>query len=127
MVGQTFLSALTLCLSSRPSLDRHSMKEQHPRMPIARLLCAILLIFCSCNHKTAAPPPPPPQTLPPRLLSVTKIHDAAPHNAFTDLTHFNNHWYCAFREGSGHVPGSDGVIRVLRSPDANTWTSIAEL
>jgi hypothetical protein len=91
-------------------------------------LASTLLV--SCQHQsraTANPPPSPPQTFTPRLLSVTKIHDAAPHNAFTDLARFNDHYYCAFREGSGHVPGTDGVIRVLRSPDANAWTSVAQI
>ena len=92
-------------------------------------LCLSLLVLTSCQRPLAAPQSAQPAAphFTPRLLSVTRIHDAAPHNAFTDLTRFNNHYYCAFREGSGHVPGTDGVIRVLRSPDANSWTSIAEI
>jgi len=57
-----------------------------------------------------------------RLLDVRKIWDQAPHNAFTDLARWNEHFYCAFREGRGHV-STDGRIRVVRSKDADAWSS----
>lgn len=57
-----------------------------------------------------------------KLLDVKKIWDAAPHNAFTDLVRWNEQFYCAFREGRGHV-SADGRIRVLSSQDAGSWTS----
>ena len=57
-----------------------------------------------------------------KLLDVRKIWDRAPHNAFTDLVRWNEQFYCAFREGRGHV-STDGRIRVLSSRDAETWTS----
>src|SRR5258705_5832102 len=60
------------------------------------------------------------------ILSVQKIWDAAPHNAFTDLTRFNDRWFCVFREGKGHV-SPDGAIRVLTSLDGANWTSAARL
>ncbi|OHB62693.1 MAG: hypothetical protein A2Y77_14545 [Planctomycetes bacterium RBG_13_62_9] len=56
------------------------------------------------------------------LLEVKKIWDQAPHNAFTDLVRWNDQFYCAFREGRGHV-STDGRIRVLRSKDADAWNS----
>jgi hypothetical protein len=56
------------------------------------------------------------------LLGVKKIWDQAPHNAFTDLVRWNEQFYCAFREGRGHV-SSDGRIRVLCSKDAEAWSS----
>jgi hypothetical protein len=56
------------------------------------------------------------------VLEVKKIWDQAPHNAFTDLTRWNDQFYCAFREGRGHV-STDGRIRVLCSKDADAWTS----
>ncbi len=56
------------------------------------------------------------------LLDVKRIWDAAPHNAFTDLVRWNDQFYCAFREGRGHV-STDGRIRVLSSKDADAWTS----
>ncbi len=58
------------------------------------------------------------------LLSVTKIWDEAPHNAFTDLLRWNGQFYCAFREGRGHV-STDGRIRVLASEGGNSWESVA--
>lgn len=58
------------------------------------------------------------------LVEAKRIWDQAPHNAFTDLVRWQNEFYCAFREGRGHV-SSDGKIRVLRSQDAGTWTSAA--
>jgi hypothetical protein len=56
------------------------------------------------------------------LVDVTKIWDQAPHSAFTDLVRWNDQFYCAFREGRGHV-STDGRIRVLCSKDADAWTS----
>ena len=58
------------------------------------------------------------------LVSVKKIWDAAPHNAFTDLAFWKDQFCCAFREGRGHV-STDGRIRVLSSKDADTWASAA--
>jgi hypothetical protein len=56
------------------------------------------------------------------LVGVKKIWDQAPHNAFTDLARWNDQFYCAFREGRGHV-STDGRIRVLHSKDADIWGS----
>jgi hypothetical protein len=56
------------------------------------------------------------------LVSVKRIWDQAPHNAFTDLTFWKDQFYCAFREGRSHV-STDGRIRVLSSKDADTWSS----
>jgi hypothetical protein len=55
-----------------------------------------------------------------QIVSVRKIWDKAPHNAFTDLIRFRERWYCAFREGEKHV-SLDGAIRVLSSTDAVQW------
>lgn len=60
----------------------------------------------------------------PRLIEVQRIWDQAPHNAFTDLLHHENRWYCVFREGSRHV-SPDGSIRVITSEDGETWESLA--
>jgi len=63
----------------------------------------------------------------PRPLRVTKIWARAPHNAFTDLIRFRDHWYCTFREGERHVYGKDGQIRIIASEDGNRWHSVALL
>ncbi len=58
------------------------------------------------------------------LVEVNKIWDKAPHSAFTDLVRWNERFYCAFREGRGHV-STDGKIRILHSKDAGVWESAA--
>ncbi len=59
-----------------------------------------------------------------KLLSVRKIWDLAPHNAFTDLIFFRGRWYCTFREGQAHV-SDDGKLRLLSSEDGENWQSVA--
>lgn len=58
--------------------------------------------------------------------AVQKIWDQGAHNAFTDLVRFQDKWYCAFREGTGHAAGT-GKIRVLVSADGIKWASAALL
>lgn len=60
----------------------------------------------------------------PRLVSVSRIWRAAPHNAFTDLIRWQGRWLCAFREGRSHA-GSSGRVRVLESTDGTEWQSAA--
>lgn len=60
------------------------------------------------------------------LVSVKRIWDEAPHNAFTDLVHFHDEWLCVFREGKAHV-SPDGALRVIASKDGERWTSVAVL
>jgi hypothetical protein len=78
----------------------------------------ILSIFLSFSAALSAEEP--------ILLSVQKIWDAGPHNAFTDLIRFQEAWYCCFRESTEHV-GGDGKLRVLRSDDGEKWQSVALL
>ncbi|MFC5413139.1 sialidase family protein [Larkinella bovis] len=58
---------------------------------------------------------------------VTKIWDQATHSAFTDLIRFKGAFYCSFREGSGHIPGTDGKVRILKSTTGKDWESVALL
>lgn len=60
-------------------------------------------------------------------VTIKKIWEEGEHNAFTDLIHFKGHFYCSFREGSGHIPGTDGIVRIIRSSDGQHWTSVAKL
>ena len=60
------------------------------------------------------------------LVEVRKIWDQAPHNAFTGLARFQDRWFCAFREGTGHVC-PEGSLRVITSDDGDTWESAALL
>lgn len=59
-------------------------------------------------------------------MDVKKIGNQAPHNAFTGLTRFGDRWYCAFREGEGHV-SLDGKLRIITSVDGDQWNSVALL
>ena len=61
------------------------------------------------------------------LISVDRIWDKGPHNAFTDLARHRDRWYCAFREGLKHDGGiaGQGKLRVLRSIDGKTWNTVA--
>ncbi len=56
------------------------------------------------------------------LVSVSRIWDEAPHNAFTDLIRWEGRWWCTFREGHDHISG-DGALRVIVSDDGETWES----
>ena len=58
------------------------------------------------------------------LISVQKIWDKAPHNAFTDLIWHNDQFFCVFREGTKHV-SPDGALRVITSKDGESWESAA--
>ena len=53
------------------------------------------------------------------LMSVEKIWEQAGHNAFTDLTRFQNLFYCCFRESSSAT--GEGVIRILLSSTGKVW------
>ena len=62
----------------------------------------------------------------PQILSVEKIWDRGPHNAFTDLVRFADRWWCTFREAQDHGP-SIGTIRVICSDDGHSYESAAVL
>lgn len=61
------------------------------------------------------------------VVSVERIWDRPGHSAFTDLIRYRGDLYCTFREGSGHIPGRNGLIRVIRSSDGMNWESVALL
>jgi hypothetical protein len=61
------------------------------------------------------------------IISVERIWDRAGHNAFTDLIFFNGKFFCSFREGSHHVYGLNGTIRIISSKDGMNWQSVALL
>jgi len=63
----------------------------------------------------------------PKDIKIMKIWDSAEHSAFTDLIRFRGNYYCTFREGSGHVPGTNGVVRILKSSNGKIWESVALL
>lgn len=65
------------------------------------------------------------QAVKPEVISVQKIWDSAPHNAFTDLIRFKGMWYCTFRESTEHVLGTDGKIRVIAGRNGRKWIPVA--
>ena len=77
---------------------------------------ALFLIAASCGFGAV------PVSV--EVVEVNRIWDKAPHNAFTDLVRWDGRFWCAFREGRGHV-STDGKIRLLESKDANRWESAA--
>ena len=86
---------------------------------VMRYIYFAVLLVCTSLPATAAPPTA-------KLISVKKIGDQAPHCAFTDLAFWKGHFVCAFREGRAHV-ATDGKIRILSSPDGETWSPSALL
>ena len=81
----------------------------------------LFVLITLCISTTPAPASAPLEV---ETLDVKKIWDKAPHNAFTDLIRWDEKFYCAFREGRGHV-STDGKLRILESKDADTWNSAA--
>jgi len=62
----------------------------------------------------------------PQIVSVEKIWDRGPHNAFTDLIRFKDRWWCCFREAQDHG-WSIGTVRVICSEDGQAWEAAALL
>lgn len=79
-------------------------------------LCVLLLSVFGYSQQAAQPQ---------EIVTSKEIWSSGPHNAFTDLIEYKGDIYCSFREGSGHVPGSNGVGRILKSRDGNTWEDFA--
>jgi len=73
----------------------------------------LLLLFSSPQEKA-------------EIVTVRKIWDQGPHNAFTDLLRFKDRWFCVFREGAGHE-SPDGILRVISSADGEAWSSEAAI
>ncbi|MEX0793407.1 MAG: sialidase family protein [Pirellulaceae bacterium] len=89
----------------------------------AHLLIAALWAILAATWLTA-----PATAAELELLSVEKIWDAGPHNAFTDLIRYQDKWVCGFRESPAHAGGvKDSKVRVIVSDDGKTWESMATL
>jgi hypothetical protein len=84
-----------------------------------RIINLTILLLCVSLSAAAAPPKA-------ELISVKKIWDQAPHCAFTDLAFWKGHFVCAFREGRAHA-STDGRIRILASPNGDSWSPSAVL
>jgi len=60
-------------------------------------------------------------------VTVRKIWDDGQYNAFTSLIYFKGDFYCSFRQGSDHVGGEDGTIRIIKSGDGKEWEAVATI
>lgn len=76
--------------------------------PAATLLC---LASASLLHAQAPAA---------ELVSVEKIWDKGAHNGATDITRFQNLFYCCFRESDSPTKG-EGVVHMLISANGKTW------
>ncbi|MET3874857.1 hypothetical protein [Chitinophaga sp. OAE865] len=84
------------------------------------IFCALVLFGCKKENGLENPviPVDPNADLLKVIWSKKGVH-----SAFTDLTQFENQFYCAFREGSSHT-SYDGIFRILISPDGLSWNTI---
>src|SRR5215203_6115409 len=88
-------------------------------MRFSKLLAPVAVVFTAFIAAAA-------EKAPLSLISVSKIWDAAPHNAFTDLIWYDDQWLCAFREGKAHV-SDDGTLRIISSKTTGNWKSWAHV
>ena len=89
-----------------------------------RPLSAILLVLIATASALHAQETPQQKY----IVSVERIWDRAQHNAFTDIIEYQGLIYCAFREGSGHIPGLNGTIRIIRrAREVDSWEPVGLL
>jgi hypothetical protein len=81
------------------------------------LVLAIPIIFQSCKKGVDVNI---------ESLKQLAVWNEAQHNAFTDLIHFNNNYYCVFREASDHN-SFDGKTRIIKSANGINWINFSLL
>lgn len=60
-------------------------------------------------------------------MQTNMIWEGNPYASFTSLVYFNNHLYCAFREGKTHYDPSgkdNGRIRIIKLKEDNVWDTV---
>lgn len=92
------------------------------RYPLS-FLAIVCVIVMTAGPARAAEPREPLQAT---LVECDRIWSESPHNAFTSLIRWQDRWYCAFREGAGHV-SRRGQLRIITSVDGREWQSAAVL
>lgn len=93
------------------------MPDSRSRSGVAAALLALVALLASPRAAHAGEP---------RVVSVRRIWDASPHNAFTDLVRWHDRWWCVFRTGQAHV-SPDGALQVLVSSDGEQWSPAARI
>ncbi len=63
----------------------------------------------------------------PKLINVRRLFADGYHNAFTDLLHWNGHYYLSFRTAHTHGLAPPGDVVVYRSRDLDEWDLCARL
>lgn len=84
------------------------------------ILSMVILLVMSCTPSANLPQ----QNFKPE---INEIWSEGRHNAFTDLIYHNGTFYCSFREGSSHVPGTNGTGRIIKSNDGKKWENFASI
>lgn len=105
---------------------RNSMRNSYFVLIILALACILVLVNRHSRARQEEAPLPPAQEE--VRYTVQEIWGGETYNAFTSLIKFKDRFYCAFREGMGHVfdeeGRAEGKIRVLRSQDGHSWESV---
>lgn len=98
-------------------------QSERAMLPIVRVLAMAAALLGAVAPTLAADETPEQQY----VVSIERIWGQPGHSAFTDIIMLGDDLYCTFREGSGHIPGLNGVVRVIRSRDRMNWESVARL
>ena len=61
----------------------------------------------------------------PELVSLQRVVADGYHNAFTDLTHWQGHYYLGYRHAQTHAVDPLGDVIILRSADLTDWEQVA--
>ena len=61
-----------------------------------------------------------------KLIHIQQIHRDTQHNGLTDLAHWRDQYWIAFRNGHNHT-SYDGKIHIYSSPDTHTWQQTATI
>ncbi len=82
---------------------------------------AVLAVDQRASDAAAAEPDTPDV----RIVSVRRVFDDGPHNAFTDLCRFQGRYYLTFRNcPDGHGVHPTSSIIVMSSKDAESWEQV---
>ena len=61
------------------------------------------------------------------LVSLQRVVADGYHNAFTDLTYWQGHYYLGYRHAQTHAVDPPGDVIILRSADLTDWEQVPDL
>ena len=114
---------MAVCTATNQSKDAMNQSRSRPNAWTRNTTIAVAAAIATLAHLAAADE----TTEQKYIVTIERIWDRPSHAAFTDVIAHADHLYCTFREGTEHVPGLNGVIRVIRSRDGMDWQSVAVL